>query len=386
MIGDAMFTNFRPRLVLIIDADPAARAMTRQAAHCLKWQAVEAVDGLSGIELLRRYGYEIGLVVLAMELPDFDGYDTCLRLRAITRHRSVALPILPTATTVEGEPFLAELGCAPVVLRPASVDEMKYALQNAASHTKPPTIPIALLSYAYRKANATEQTIRQQRVPLPRVILFAQSHLVRVGISQLLREHGVLVVVETSSVQTLTTTLRDATDHLLVCDAEGSYIASTIAHDHGVPLLVLAVTEQQRQMLLRDEPLLDTAGGVVDISTDGTLHKLFEACNAVQNGKRFFFLQATADSETESASALPPNIVAQLTGTPLTLRSIEILWLDAHGWSSVAIARRLTITEDTVQSYWKRMQRKMHRTRGELRVWFRRKLVEAQIHDTYPVC
>lgn len=380
-----MLENSPDVLVLVIDADPVARAAVRQAAQRLHWQVLEAADGLTGIELLRRYDGEIELVVLAVDLPDLDGYDTCLRLRAITRHRAVPLPILPFAASIEAEPFLSALGCVPTLLKPASTDEIEQALREAMTGSHHPSPPSPLLAYAYRKANVTEQLVRQHRGHQPRIVLFAPSQIVRAGLAHTLRTSGAMVVAETNSVHVLTTVLTHAAQRILVSDAEGGDLASTLAQEHGVPLLLLAASEQQRQLLLRDEDMVGMADGVVDVSTDQGVRMLPEAFAAIQAGRRFVCLNTTAGREVEQVSTIPSHIVTHFASTPLTRRLLELLWLDYQGWSTADIARRLTVTEATVQSYWKRLQRKMHRTRGEVRTWFRQKLAAIQFHDDHLV-
>lgn len=369
-----MHEHPRTPSMLVIDADAIARASVRQAAQQLDWLVLEAADSLTGIELFRRYEGEITLVVLDVELPDLDGYDTCLRLRAISRHRHTPLPILPFAMAVEGEPFLSALGCAPTLLKPATVEEIGQALRNAIRHAVQPSLPAAFLGYAYRKANATEQVVRQHRGNPPRIIVFGSSQIVRTGIAHLLRSIGALVVAETNSVPALRSAVAYGVHRVLVTDAEGSAQASEIAYEHGVPLLVLAVSGQQRHMLLHDESLLVQADAVVDISTDHALRVLPEALVAIQGGKQFVRLDTARGNAVQSAPTVPAHVLAQLANTKLSRRWLELLWLDYQGWSTGDIARHLTLTEATVQSYWKRIQRTTHQTRGEVRAWFRRKM------------
>lgn len=366
-------------LMLVVDCDPTARTLVRQAAEHLGWRVLEAVDSLTGIEFFRRYERAIDLVVLDLSLPDLDGYDMCLRLRALSDHRHTPLPILPCATTTEADSFLASLGCAPTLLKPASIDQIQQSLQRASAHLGRPTLPSAILGYAYRKANITEQVVRQDRGFQPRAILYVPACGLRVGLSHVLRTSGVHVVTETGSIQAVTSALKLMGNHILVSDAEGYPLASCVAEQTNTSLLVLAVSEQQRQMLMHDDMVLNVADSILDISTDAALAKLPQAFAAIQSGKRLICLKSSGTNEVTLGLTVPPYIAAYFLNNRLTKRWLELLWLDYHGKSTSEVARQFIVSEATIQSYWKRLQRKMQRSRSEVRTWFRHKLLEIQV-------
>src|SRR5262245_42866967 len=136
--------------LLVIDDDRACRASVRGAAEALGWLVLEAADGLSGLDLARQYVNELDLVVLDIHMPQLDGYWTCLRLREL--RPAQPFPILPFTGVVDAVPFLAELGCAPPLLKPASRERIQEALRAALGVAPGAPQPSALLRFTQQYA------------------------------------------------------------------------------------------------------------------------------------------------------------------------------------------------------------------------------------------
>lgn len=81
---------------LIVDDDPAIRLLLY---HFLapEYLVLEADDGLTGVTLAQGYGPEI--VLLNLDMPGIDGYETCRRLKALPSHRVPIVVIITSHTT-----------------------------------------------------------------------------------------------------------------------------------------------------------------------------------------------------------------------------------------------------------------------------------------------
>jgi signal transduction histidine kinase/DNA-binding response OmpR family regulator/HAMP domain-containing protein len=80
----------RPREVLVVDDDPAARGMFRRLLVREGWEVREAADGERALALIDE---QIpGLVILDLMMPNLDGFETLRRLRASTR--TSELPVI----------------------------------------------------------------------------------------------------------------------------------------------------------------------------------------------------------------------------------------------------------------------------------------------------
>lgn len=83
--------------ILYIEDDPSSRLLVRKLLSAAGHEVHEAATGLEGIGLARRMSAD--LVLVDINIPDLDGYEVALRLRAEPRYARV--PIV--AVTAEGD-------------------------------------------------------------------------------------------------------------------------------------------------------------------------------------------------------------------------------------------------------------------------------------------
>lgn len=81
---------------LLVDDDPAIRLLLY---HILapEYLVLEADNGEQGVRLAQSYGPE--LVLLNLDMPGIDGYETCRRLKALPSHRVPIVIIVTSHTT-----------------------------------------------------------------------------------------------------------------------------------------------------------------------------------------------------------------------------------------------------------------------------------------------
>ena len=76
--------------VLIVDDHPSFRASARFVLEAEGFEVIgEAEDGQSAIDACSRLRPEV--VLLDVQLPDFDGFDVCSRITAFAGHPSVIM-------------------------------------------------------------------------------------------------------------------------------------------------------------------------------------------------------------------------------------------------------------------------------------------------------
>ena len=184
-----------------------------------------------------------------------------------------------------------------------------------------------------------------------RVVVAEDVMITRKGIVDLLREQGFDVVGEATDVDGLMRAVAlDAPDAAIVDirmppthTDEGLVAAQWIRAEHpGIGVLVLSqyVEPTYALRLLQDHP-----GGVGYLLKE----RVFDVAILVDALRRI------ADQE----SVIDPTIVARLLGryrrqdplSRLTEREREVLGSIAEGLSNAAIARRLVVTERTVQAH-----------------------------------
>ncbi len=75
--------------VLIVDDDPAIRLVTKRLLRLLKCDVYEAKDGVEGEAIALEL--QPDLVLMDIMMPNQDGYETCIRLRAAGYDRPVLM-------------------------------------------------------------------------------------------------------------------------------------------------------------------------------------------------------------------------------------------------------------------------------------------------------
>jgi two-component system KDP operon response regulator KdpE len=116
--------------ILIVDDEPAIRRFLRTSLTTQGFQVVEAQDGKSALEELRRQ--HIDLLVLDLGLPDMDGFEIINQLR----HSGSTVPILilSSRTDEAGKVKAFDLGADDYVTKPFGVEEFLARVRAALRH------------------------------------------------------------------------------------------------------------------------------------------------------------------------------------------------------------------------------------------------------------
>lgn len=320
--------------VLVIDNDPVVGLSIRLAVP--DWTVLVAANGLDGLELVRRHLSELDLIVLDMQMPGLNGYWTCIQIRSLSR----TLPILPFTGSMEAAPFLNELGCAPTLLKPVCPDTLASELRRAMA-TPPSFVPSAILEFAQKQAALIERNARQNHAAM-RVALLASSRVTSIGLHGLLTAAGAHVLCEATSAETIRRALRGVRITSLVAAAGDQAEATAAAHEHDVPLVLIASTlaEGLAVIDLADEhvPI-----GIVAATDDAAPQSLAKALQAVATGKRFVL----------------PELTSPFVGSPLSPQEQALVMLDVQARPTRESAERLGVEPDTIHHYRTRICRKL---------------------------
>jgi DNA-binding NarL/FixJ family response regulator len=183
-----------------------------------------------------------------------------------------------------------------------------------------------------------------------RVVIAEDTVLLREGLAGLLEDAGHEIVGRAGEAETLLALVGEHTPDLAVVDVrmppgyddEGTRAAAEIRRSHpGTAVLVLSQHIETRHIV----ELVTSGGGFGYLLKDRVLD--------VDD-----FLDA-ARRVSEGGSALDPQVVATLIEAPkrqsaldeLTPRELEVLALMAEGRTNRGIARRLWLTEKTVETH-----------------------------------
>jgi two-component system cell cycle response regulator DivK len=117
-----MIMMIQPKTILYIEDNPHNRRLVRRTLERRGYAIIEAVDGASGLEMVREL--KPPLVLLDIGLPKMDGMEVVSRIKADIDLRHIPVIAL-TASAMHGdrERFLAA-GCDDYLSKPIQVLEL----------------------------------------------------------------------------------------------------------------------------------------------------------------------------------------------------------------------------------------------------------------------
>jgi DNA-binding NarL/FixJ family response regulator len=332
--------------VVLIEDNLDARQFIRERAPD-DWEILEAADGLTGLDLVREWLPTLDLVILDMLLPDVDGEYLCAQLRELSH----TLPILPYTGKAEALPVLNDLACLPAIVKPVSAEKLSQTLQAACRQPTPSMIESGALRFVRAQSYKVVQEQRA-RVSGRRIVVMATDAYVRAWLSQMISP--VVTPMHAEHPPALRKILSTLNVTAVVGDAAIYSAIAPLTASYGIPLMLVAVTPIQARAL-----------------GNANVHRLFLSTEANLGAK----LRATIDglddvddqggwlldesTDTSDGRVVPADILRTFADTPLTMREIEVLWLEHHGLTRTQIAVRLGITPGTVSSHWKHAQKKL---------------------------
>jgi two-component system, OmpR family, KDP operon response regulator KdpE len=119
-----------PLSILVVDDEPPIRRFLRTSLTAQGYNALEADDGKSALEMLRRN--HVDVLVLDLGLPGMGGFEVIEQLR----DAGSALPIivLSSRTDEAGKVKALDLGADDYVMKPFGMDELLARIRAAVRH------------------------------------------------------------------------------------------------------------------------------------------------------------------------------------------------------------------------------------------------------------
>ncbi len=117
--------------ILYIEDEPGNRMLVRRVLEAEGHSVVEAIDGLSGLEMAAKIYQELDLILLDINLPEMDGYALAKKFRETPGLQKI--PILAvTANVMHGDrERTIEAGCDGYIQKPIDVDLLPKQVQAA---------------------------------------------------------------------------------------------------------------------------------------------------------------------------------------------------------------------------------------------------------------
>ncbi|MCB0322584.1 MAG: response regulator [Bdellovibrionales bacterium] len=119
-----------PRRVLVVDDNWTNRAVLLRLLAKIGYEAQAAASGMEALAMLRETHFDI--VVLDLQMPDVDGWETLSRIRALDAAIPQPRVIVCSAQTMERETALHAAEVDGFLCKPISVRELRSVLDGAA--------------------------------------------------------------------------------------------------------------------------------------------------------------------------------------------------------------------------------------------------------------
>jgi two-component system KDP operon response regulator KdpE len=119
-----------PLRILVVDDDPPIRLLLRTSLTAQGYQVIEAEDGPSAMEELRRDA--INIIVLDLGLPRLDGFEIIKQLR----EAGSAIPIVVLSARADeaGKVKALDMGADDYVTKPFGIEELLARVRAATRH------------------------------------------------------------------------------------------------------------------------------------------------------------------------------------------------------------------------------------------------------------
>ena len=110
--------------VLYIEDNPDNMTLVQRALESRGYKLLKAANGLTGVAMAEQE--DVDLILLDINLPDIDGYEVALRLRASSKLALKTVPIIAvTANALKGDADKAlNAGCDVYMSKPINIREL----------------------------------------------------------------------------------------------------------------------------------------------------------------------------------------------------------------------------------------------------------------------
>jgi class 3 adenylate cyclase len=105
-------------IALIVDDSPVNRKLLARLLDTLDIEAREAADGRAALEVLRSTGSDVGVVLLDIEMPEMNGYETLGSIKADEALRHLPVIMISSIEELDSVVRCIELGAADYLPKP----------------------------------------------------------------------------------------------------------------------------------------------------------------------------------------------------------------------------------------------------------------------------
>ncbi|KUG03041.1 sensory box histidine kinase/response regulator [hydrocarbon metagenome] len=127
-LADDLVLGFTPVNILVVDDNQLTQKIICQILHDYGFQAAAASNGVQCLEMLDKNTYD--LILMDMQMPLMDGYETTLLIRS--HHEFSSLPVIAITanSTIEAREKCLSCGCNAYIPKPFKAEELVYEINK----------------------------------------------------------------------------------------------------------------------------------------------------------------------------------------------------------------------------------------------------------------
>jgi putative two-component system response regulator len=128
-VSSLRYNATAPFRVLIVDDEPAQRALEREILEPPRYLTTEACNGLEALDLITRHDFDA--VVLDKRMPGMDGEEVCRRIRDELGEAMLPIIMVTGSSTSEILPAGLRAGATDFIRKPYNADEFAARVESA---------------------------------------------------------------------------------------------------------------------------------------------------------------------------------------------------------------------------------------------------------------
>lgn len=321
-----MIWENRRQTILIIDDNPTNLKVVVEHLKAYSFDILTARNGEAGIE--RAQLAQPDLILLDVQMPGIDGFETCRRLKANPITAVIPIIFMTVLSETSDKVRGLEAGAVDFVTKPIDTAEL-LARVNAQLHLR------ALQTQLRRQNEQLEERVRERTAVLQQELVHRQQ--------QEAEKTALLKLLHQQSDQ-----LRHLTNLILENQEQHQGQAQSSQHQVDRDLTLLQSHIKQARQILLDRGNLSQTDSLLLKHLDNTLTILEHARN-----------QSQAVSNNLEQAATAHQMLRANPLLTLSDREYEVFQLLAQGKSNTEIGEKLYLAKTTVSTYRRRIMDKL---------------------------
>lgn len=121
-------------LVLVVDDDDDIRLLVGELLRLTGYEVIAASSGVQALALLEA-GTRPDLVLLDVQMPELDGWDTLRGIRAVEEHRDLPVVLCTVKSGPVDTALGWSLGCDGYVVKPFAIEALIQEVERVLART-----------------------------------------------------------------------------------------------------------------------------------------------------------------------------------------------------------------------------------------------------------